>query len=97
MDFLDYWMQRGLGSPQTGANYIVASSDILNTTVRQDWMLADVTALDLDDVRRRLVMARGDSQLSRFDQDFIAAIKDFRECLGLPTRPTPSRFASPAT
>lgn len=94
IDFLDQAMQTGLVSPQTGANYLVACKDILPFVLGQDWKRADITSLDIENIRHRLVATKGDRKLSRFNEQFLPAIEEFRKHLGLV--PSPERIAIPA-
>jgi hypothetical protein len=89
MEFLTDAMQRGLVPPQTGANYIVACKDILPFVLGEDWALADMTTLDMGTIRRRLVDTKGDRQLSRFNENFLPAVEEFRKHLRLAPSPEP--------
>ena len=104
IEFLNQAMQRGLVPPQTGANYLVACRDILPLVLGEDWTRADVTSLDMGNVRHRLTATKGDRQLSRFNEQFLPAIEEFRKHLGLapspegveiPTDPVPSAQPDP--
>lgn len=81
--FLDEAMQRGLVPPQTGANYIVACRDILPYVLGENWGHADIATLDMAMVMQRLTATKADRQLSRFNEQFLPAIGEFRKHLGL--------------
>lgn len=89
IEFLDEAMQRGLVSPQSGANYIVACKAVLPFVLGEDWTRTDITSLDMGYVRHRLTATKGDRQLVRFDEHFLPAIDEFRKHLGVAPSPEP--------
>ena len=100
IEFLNDAMRRRALASQTGADYILACTDILAFTQGENWRAVDVTHLDLEKLRLRLITQKGDAQLRRYHERFEPALHLFLEHLGLEARidgrPQPEKPPDPA-